>query len=192
MNRTLSLAGLALVAVVSVAACSTASGGGTPASRPPAPSAPVATPVATPVPTPVIEPTPVPTPVVTPAPSGPIKVALENETHHDVTIEMIDEAGHVVSARSGHPAEGVSVADGTLEAKNLDAKTVQFTWSDLAGDAELGLYVSKDAKVVLVIRPDRPGGDAMAHDRVLVVEFDVPVDASKLLLGVQEGLDTAG
>jgi hypothetical protein len=148
------------------------------------------TPVRTPDPTPV--PTPVPTPIVTPAPSGPLKVALENETNHDVTIEMIDEADHVVSARSGHPAEGASVADGTLEAKNLDAKTVQFTWSDLAGDAELGLYVSKDAKVVLVIRPDRPGGDTMAHDRVLVVEFDVPVDASKLVLGVQEGLDTAG
>jgi hypothetical protein len=97
-----------------------------------------------------------------------------------------------VAAHSGRPGDGASVAFGTLIAKNLDAKTVQFTWSDTPGDAELGLYVSESTKVVLVIRPEREEGDAIAFDRVLVVEFDRPVDAASLQLGVQEGLDTAG
>ena len=186
MNRTLRLTGLALASLLLVAACSGTSGGSS--GQPPAPSAPVATPVATPTASPVMYPTPVPSR----APSGPISVALENATDHDVSIEMIDDGHHVVAARSGHPADGASVPFGTLVAKNLDAKTVELTWSDTPGDAELGLYVSENAKVVLVIRPERPAGDAVAFDRVLVVEFDAPVDAKALLLGVQEGLDTAG
>jgi hypothetical protein len=186
MNRTLRLTGLALASLILVAACSGASDGGI-SSQPPAPSAPVATPVATPVVT-----SPPSTPVPTKAPSGPISVALENATDHDVSIDMIDDGHHVVAARSGHPADGASVPFGKLVAKNLDAKTVELTWSDTPGDAELGLYVSENAKVVLVIRPERPAGDAVAFDRVLVIEFDAPVDAKALLLGVQEGLDTAG
>ena len=201
MNRSLALPGLALVAVVAFAAC-TSAGAGAPASQPPAPSAPVATsapsaPVATPVatPAPVATPTPVPAPSDDPADSpsdGPIKVDLETATGHDVSIEILDDGDHVVAARSGHPGDGASVAFGTVAAKNLDARTVQFTWSDTPGDAELGLFVSESMKVVLVIRPERDGGDAIAFDRVLVVEFDGPVDASKLQLGIQEGLDTAG
>ena len=198
MNRSLTLPGLALVAVVAFAACTSASAGA-PASQPPAPSAPVATPVATPtpvaspVPVPSIKPTPVPSVKPTPAPSdGPIRVDLETATGHDVSIEMLDDGDHVVSARSGRPGDGASVPFGTLEAKNLDARTVQFTWSDTPGDAELGLYVSENTKVVLVIRPEREEGDSVAFDRVLIVEFDRAVDAASLTLGVQEGLDTAG
>jgi hypothetical protein len=69
---------------------------------------------------------------------------------------------------------------------------VEFTWSDTPGDAQLGLFVNETVDLVLVIRPERPAGDAIAFDRVLVVEFDEPVDAAALRLGIQEGLDTAG
>lgn len=188
MNRVPSLArlaGLALASVLALAACSGVTGGGA-ASPPPTPPMPAATPVATPAVTPAA------TPVPSATPSGPLEIALDNATAHDVSIELLDEGRHVVAARSGHPGDGASVPFGSLEAKNLDARTVQFTWSDTPGDARLGLYVSENAKVVLVIRPDRAGGDAVAFDRILIVAFDVPVDASGLHLGVQEGLDTAG
>jgi hypothetical protein len=186
MPATLRLATLAAVAVVALAACSGSSGGaGAPASQPPAPSVPVATPV-------VVDPTPLPTPVATPAPSGPITIKLETATDHDVTIEVIDDGDHVVAARSGRPGDGASVEFGTLVARNLGPKTVEFTWSDTPGDAELGLFVNEAADLVLVIRPEREAGDAVAFDRVLVVEFDQPVDAAALRLGIQEGLDTAG
>ena len=196
MNRSLALPGLALVAVVAFAAC-TGANAGAPASQRPAPSAPVATPIATPVatPVPVITPTPVPVPSREPGESpsdGATKVDLETATGHHVSIEILDDGHHVVAARSGKPGDGASVAFGTVVAKNLDAKTVQFTWSDTPGDAELSLYVSDNAKVVLVIRPERDAGDAIAFDRVLIVEFDAPVDADGLKLGIQDGLDTAG
>ena len=103
-----------------------------------------------------------------------------------------DESGHVVAARAGQPGDGASVAFGTVVATNVDAKTIKLTWSDTPGDAQLGLYVSESANVVLVLRPEREEGDAMAFDRVLIVEFDSPVDAATLTLGMQEGLDTAG
>jgi hypothetical protein len=198
MNRSLALPGLAIAALVFVAACTSATAG-TPASQAPKPSAPVATPVATTTPsvtpTPVVSPTPIPVPSEAPSerPSAEaITVNLENATGHDVSIEILDDGHHVVDARSGRPGDGASVEFGTVVARNLDARTVQFTWSDTPGDAELGLYVSESVNVVLVIRPERDGGDAIAFDRVLIVEFDAPVDAAALHLGVQEGLDTAG
>lgn len=189
MNRTLRIGGLALAAAAALVACSGAAGG--PASSPSGPAGPSTG--ATP--TPIATPTPVPTatPIVSPsAPAGPILVALRTATGHRVSIEMIDEHHHVVAARSGQPGDGASVPLGTVEAKNLDPRTVRFTWSDTPGDAELGLYVSEDAGHVLVIRPERPAGDSIAFDRVLIVEFDRPVDAATLQLGIQEGLDTLG
>ena len=182
MNRTLSLASLALVTVAFVAACSGTAG------QPPAPSSPVAAPVTTPV----LTPSPAAMPMPVRSPAGPITVQLETATGHRVSIAILDDGHHVVAARSGTPGDGASVPFGSVQAKNVGPTTVQLTWSDTPGDAELGLYVSEDAMVVLVLRPERPAGDAIAFDRVLVVEFDRPVDAATLHLGVQEGLDTAG
>ena len=188
MHATLRLSSLGLVAVVALAACGSAGAGTGGPSAPPAPSAPVATPVPTSRPSPE----PSGTPIASPDPARPLVVELETATGHAVSIEILDDGHHVVTARSGHPGDGASVPFGTVEARNLDPRTVQFTWSDTPGDAELGLYVSEGADVVLVIRPERAGGDAIAFDRSLVVEFDRPVDAAGLQLGIQEGLDTAG
>jgi hypothetical protein len=187
MHSTLRLSALSLVAVVALAACAGGGAAGQP-SVVAAPSAPAATPVATPNHTPLpIPPTASPDPV-----TDQLLIHLETATRHDVSIEILDDGHHVVAARSGHPGDGASVPFGTVEARNLDPRTVQFTWSDTPGDATLGLYVSERADVVLVIRPERQGGDAIAFDRVLAVEFDRPVDGASLQLGILEGLDTAG
>lgn len=188
MSSTLRVSALALITVLALAACASAGAAAQPSAMP----AP-ATPVATPAPTPNLTPRPSATPAASPDPTaGPLVVRLETATGHDVSIEILDDGHHVLAARSGHPGEGASVPFGTVEARNVDPRTVQLTWSDTPGDATLGLYVSERADVVLVIRPERDGGDAIAFDRVLVVEFDRAVDAASLQLGIQEGLDTAG
>jgi hypothetical protein len=187
MNRQLLLSAASLVAAVTVAACSSPS-----AALPSAqPSVPVSNPVATPVAT--LAPTPVATPLPSHAPAEPpTSVDLQTATGHHVSIELLDESRRIVAARSGRPGDGASVAFGTVVARNLDARTIELTWADTPGDAQLGLYVDRAASLILVIRPDRGAGDAIAFDRVLVVEFDRPIDASALTLGVQEGLDTMG
>jgi hypothetical protein len=184
MHSPIRLSALAFLAVVGLAACAVVSG---------RPAAPVATPDSTPHATPTQAPLPSTPPDASPDPAGgQLLVHLDTATRDDVSIEMLDDGHHVVAARSGHPGDGASVPFGTVEARNLDARSLQLTWSDTPGDATLGLYVSERADVVLVIRPERQAGDAIAFDRVLIVEFDRPIDAGRLQLGVQEGLDTAG
>jgi hypothetical protein len=195
MNRILPLSAIILVATIGAACTSASAGAG---SQPPAPSQP---PVATPLPSapvpsapPVSTPKPTakPTAKPTPKPSdGPIRVTLESAAADHVTIDILDESGRIVRAESGHPGEGASVPTGKLQAENVDARTLRLTWTDIPGDNKLGLYVNETASVMLVIQPDHDG-DAMALDRVLIVEFDRPVSADDFLLGVQEGLDTAG
>lgn len=193
MPRTITLSLLSVVAVAALGACSGTAVGDALASREPfdSPSPRV-------VSTPAAPATATPTPAATlaasapPSAGGPLSVVLATATGHRVTIDILDESGHVVAARSGQPGDGASVPFGTVVAENVDARTVRLTWSDTPGDAKLGLYVDEAVDVVLVIRPERPAGDAIAFDRVLVVEFDRPVDAASLRLGTQEGLDTAG
>ena len=186
MNRILPLSAIILVATIGAACTSASAGAG---SQPPASTPPVATPL--PSAPPPSEP-PVSTPKPSTAPSdGPIRVVLESAAEDHVTIDILDESGRIVRAESGHPGDGASVPTGKLQAENVDARTLRLTWTDIPGDNELGLYVNEAATVMLVIQPDHDG-DAMALDRVLIVEFDRPVAADDFLLGVQEGLDTAG
>lgn len=189
MPRTFTLTLLSLVAVAALGACSATAGGGAASTQ-----EPVHSPSPVTVPPPATPAAPAATPAASPRPSaaGPLSVLLSTATGHRVTIDILDESGHVVAARSGQPGDGASVPFGTVVAENVDARTVRLTWSDTPGDAKLALYVDEAVDVVLVIRPERPAGDAIAFDRVLVVEFDRPVDAGSLRLGTQEGLDTAG
>lgn len=193
MNRILPLSAILVVAML--AACTSAGAGASsqpPSATPPVATPPVATPpVATPLPS-APEPSKSPATRPTASPSdGPIRVVLESAAADHVTIDILDESGRVVRAESGHPGEGASVPTGKLVAENVDARTLRLTWTDIPGDNELGLYVNETASVMLVLQPDHDG-DAMALDRVLIVEFDRPISADDFLLGVQEGLDTAG
>jgi hypothetical protein len=202
-SKLMSLTALAIVAVA-LAACSGAAAGG-PGSSPIATPMPSEAPVVTPAPvqpTPVVTPVPVETPVVTPAPvdpgtgdgggdAMPIKVDLENATGHDVYVDIVDRSGTIVGASSGTPAEGVSVATGSVDLKNLDDRTVQLTWSTLTGDNALALYVDESGDTMILVQPPL-GGDLMPHDMVLVLEFDAPVSADDLRVSIQEGVDTPG
>jgi len=222
MNRFLPLGAIALATTIGVAACSGATAAAPAsdahAANASAATAPVASlPATTP---PAVDPSPsapaaserpAPSPDADDAPDGakPIHVNLANAVGDNVSIDVQDESGHVVGATSGTPGDGASVAWRQLKAENVDARTLRFTWTAMPGDDRLGFYVSENAKVALVLPAGRGvyfggdativavlqadrDGDSMAFDRVLIAEFDRPVDASELTLGVQDGLDTAG
>ena len=200
MNRLLPTGAIALAAMIGVAACSGASGAAlgsqapvatAPAVSPsPSPTGPAVTPRPSPAnasPSPATS----PDPDIEPDAAKSIHVNLSNALGDDVSIDIQDESGHVVSARSGTPGDGASVAWRELKAENVDARTLRFTWTGMPGDDRLGFYVSEDGKVALALQDERDG-DSIAFDRVLIVTFDRPVDAATLTLGVQDGLDTDG
>ena len=179
-----SIAALALVAVVGVAAAVSAFriGGATAAAPTDRPSAaPSAVPSAAPS-------TPTPTPTVAPsnAPSAspqsvPASVDLDNATGHDVSILIHDQTGDVVDAISGTPGDGMSVRWHSAIVKNVDATSIRVTWVGLPGDdvSDLGISGAAGAYVLTVVQPGPvPQSDAMGEDRILILTFDAPVSAA--------------
>jgi len=183
-----------LVAVVSFGSAGRGGNDGTRGVVPPiaaSPSGPAAS--ATPRPTMTAEPTTKPTARPTDG-ATPSHVRIATTTGAIVTLDVVDETSTVVEARSGKPADGVSVDSETLKVENVDPSTLRLTWSDYAIDNALTLLVSKgDGHLRLVlVRPEPSGStDAMAMDRELLLRFARPVAAADVVPFVQDGLDTA-
>jgi uncharacterized membrane protein len=165
----------------------------------PSPSAP-STPVPAPDETP--EPTPVSAPDQTPAPASdpdngsdamPIKVDLQNATGAQVYVDIVDNTGLLVEARSGTPGDGMSVEG--LVAENIDARTLKLTWTDFPIDNALALYVDEHEGGIrlLLVQPGPTGTtDAMGFDRELILSFSEPISADQVETVLVEGLDTPG
>jgi hypothetical protein len=177
MNRLSSLAApvAVLALTIVVAAC-----GAAPASPAPATPAPTAAPTGTPVITPV--------PVQTPKPSaGPSQggvgdkpIDLDVALGHDISVVVTDRSGHLVGARSGKGADGMSVRWGDAIVRNLDANTIQVTWVGFPQDETVGLVVELHDDGLLLRfgqAAPYPNTDAMGADRVMVFDFDMPVSA---------------
>jgi hypothetical protein len=186
----------------------------------PAPSrAPVVTPAPAPVHTPgpvvtpaplvagpVVEPEPVATPelkpVATPEPrpvtddgddAMPITVELETADGHDVHVDIVDRYGLLVSAESGHPAEGMSVEPFKLEIENLDERTLKLTWVDFGIDNALALHFFQEGRVLVLVQPEPAGDvDATGHDCELILTFEESISADDIDGFLQGGLDTPG
>ena len=112
--------------------------------------------------------------------SGDIKVDLENATNHDVSIQIHDETGDVVNARTGKPGDGMSIRWHKAIVKNVDARTISVTWAGLPQDelADLGINSAGGKyELVLVQAGPYPQTDAMGEDRILILTFDAPVSA---------------
>jgi hypothetical protein len=204
------VAGVALAAVVAFVATGGGRGGGNgnggvgipPASeRPSAPAAP--TPVVTPDPTPVVTPAPskAPTPEPTPKPTDdgtdamPIRVDLETVAGGDVYVDIVDETGFLVGARSGKPAEGQSVGQNELVVENVDATTLNLKWVDYPIENALALYIFEhEGRLRLLLIQPGPTGptDSIALDRELILSFSQPISADEVESFLQEGLDTPG
>jgi hypothetical protein len=155
-------------------------------------------PVTTPVPT--VEPTPpMPTnepsvePSVPPVDAMPLTVDLETLTPHHVYIDIADQSGRLVSAVSGTPTASAPVDMYVLKVENIDARTLRLTWVDRPGDNALALYINEDASRFLMVQPEHDtDGDAIVHDRVLILTFRDPISAGDVEPFLQEGLDTPG
>jgi len=131
---------------------------------------------------PVATPSPTPSAPASPAPSASpspvvISVDLIENVGADATIDITDQSGRLLSARSGDPGDGASVPFGTVAATGLagDPATVVLTWSGLPCDTSHQLTIDPDG---LSMRIERPAcqGDAMGVDHVLRLTFDRPVD----------------
>jgi hypothetical protein len=196
--RSLALsAGLAIL----VAACSAAGAVSTPGAsdRPdrPEPSQPAIDP--TPVPTnPPANPTPAPSEPAVEDPGDdltPIHVDLTTTTNADVTVDIVDRTGRLAGARTGSPAEGVSVDTGVLEVHQVDATTLRLKWSDFPIDNRLALFFDPAGQgylLTLVQPPPTGPADAIGVDRELLLEFNEPISVDLIRAQLQDGLDTPG
>lgn len=140
-------------------------------------------------------PAPTPTPTDGGTDAMPIKVDLDNVSGADVYVDIADRTGLLVSAESGKPAEGQSVAPYALEVENLDATTLKLTWVDYPIDNALALYIDEhDRGIRLLLVQPQPTGptDSIALDRELVLSFSKPISADTVEAFLQDGLDTSG
>ena len=173
-----STAGLALVALVVVAASVALLRINSVAAAPPVASPSVA-PAKTPTPAPTVSPSKAPSPTPS-VPSLPGSVDLENASGHDVSILIHDQVGVLVDAESGKPGDGMSVRWHDSIVENVDATSIRVTWVGLPGDAvaDLGISGEAGAFVLTIVQPGPYANtDAMGEDRVLILTFDAPVSA---------------
>jgi hypothetical protein len=119
-----------------------------------------------------------------------IVVALAQAPGNDVAIEVIDASGLLVDASSGSPGDGASVEPYTVAATNLDPTTVRLTWVDGPCDSRSTLTIDATASRILIVQPEC-SGDAVAYDRVLELWFSRAVDAERIEVSLQDGLDSA-
>ena len=187
IRRHFTLAFVGLAVALTVGACSAGAGSGAP-TTPPASNPPAATPL----PSAPVQPTPEPS--EDPGSDAmPITVDLMTADRHDVRVDIVDHSGRLVGARSGIPAEGISVDTGRVVVDNVDDRTLRLTWSDFAMDNALALYIDESGAAAILVKPGPVGTvDAIGADRQLVLTFDAPIDAGDLRISVQDGLDTPG
>ena len=192
------VAGVALAAVVAFAAMGGGKGpgrGNGGVAAPPATERPSAPAEPTPAePTPVA-PTPSPNPTDDGSDAMPIRVDIETVAGGDVYVDIVDETGLLVGAKSGTPAEGQSVGQYELEVENLDATTLKLKWVDYPIENALALYISEhDGGLRLLLIQPAPTGptDSIALDRELILSFSQPISADDVESFLQEGLDTPG
>jgi len=185
IRRHLSLALVGLAVAVTAAACSVGAGSGAP--TPPPASKP---PVATPHPSTPAQPTPAPS--EDPGSDAmPVTVDLVTADRHDVRVDIVDHSGRLVDARSGSPADGISIDSGKVHVENVDDRTLRLTWSDFAMDNALALYIDESGATAILVQPGPVGPvDSIGADRQLVLTFDAPIAAGDLRVSVQDGIDT--
>lgn len=170
-GQTLAVAAVAIATVAIIGAVAFTIG--TASGDPPAPTPP---PVQAPTPPPTAQPSVAPS-----APSdGSTTVDLDIATDHDVSVVVKDDTGSVRDVTSGKAGDGMSVRWFDVTVENVDAETVRVTWVGLPVDEVIDLTISKDGDAIALdfVQDGPPAySDAIGFDRVLVIEFDTPVDA---------------
>ena len=175
-------AGVAAVALTAIIGAVAFGAGQQPSSSP----APTASPTSTPAPT--TPATPIP---ANPAPTAglvgvPPVVVLDTIDDQDPRVAIDDQTGRLIAARSGHAGDGMSVRWNSARIDQVDPTTIRVTWVGFPGEKDVVLTVdAKDGNPVLVFDQKAPyaNTDALGADRVLVLTFDSPVDATTVDVG---------
>ena len=162
---TLMLAGLAVVAAMTLAACGGASAR-QPADEPTTPPVPASPSPTSPTPTPSLAPTP-----------APITVSIIDPYGNDVTARIVDASGRLVRATSAQPSDGGVVPGDQLAITNDGPNRLTLEWTDLPCGTGYEVTIDAGATAIAVSR-EACGGDLLPTDRILVLEFDGPVDAA--------------
>ena len=164
--------GLILVAAIGVATV----GGflGRPSVVPP-PLGPTSSPTA---PSPTATPSGPPVPASSPA---VVRVDLIDDIGGDAFVEITDQSGTMVDARSGQQAEAGEIA-GDIGVANLagDPTAIVLTWGGSPCDTGHVLTIAPDGRTMTMSRAACQG-DSLGMTRVLVVRFDGAVPASEVV-----------
>jgi hypothetical protein len=128
-------------------------------------------------------PTATPTGPAVPASSpGVIRVDLIDDIGGGAFVEITDESGRMVDARSGQETEAAREFRGDIGVTNLpgDPAAVVLTWGGMPCDTRHELMIAADGRTMIVSRAACQG-DTLGMTRVLVVRFDGPVPASEVV-----------
>jgi membrane protease YdiL (CAAX protease family) len=154
------------------------------------PAATVAPATAAPTPAATVAPAPAtPTPAATVKPGSAIHVVLAQATGKDVTIDVTDASGSLLTATSGTPGDGASVEPYKLVVSNDNPTTLRLTWVGGPCDSANTLSIDSTRHQFLLVQPEC-AGDSIATDRILVLTFDQPISATDIEAFLQDGLDT--
>jgi hypothetical protein len=118
-------------------------------------------------------------------------VELTLATDNDVTVDVVDDSSNLVEASSGTPGDGASVEPYTLRVSNDDPTTLRLTWVGGPCDSANTLEIDPSGRRFVLVQPEC-AGDAVAHDRILILEFAEPIAAVDVEAFLQDGLDTPG
>lgn len=130
-------------------------------------------------------------PSSSPSPSGQasdgILVNLTVQAGQPQTVEVFDASGKLLDARSGSPAgDGQGFPFDAVEVTNIDATTLQLAWSGYPCKTDHQLLIELDPKVMTLLRPGCVGEtDTIALDRILILQFSEPIDASTVKIALK-------
>jgi hypothetical protein len=145
---------------------------------------PPVTPTASPItPSPAATPTGPAVPASSPA---VVRVDLIDDIGGGAFVEITDQSGTMVDARSGQEAEAAREYTGDIGVTNLtgDPTAVVLTWGGSPCDTRHVLTIAPDGRTMTVSRAACQG-DSLGMTRVLVVRFDGPVPASDVVATLQ-------
>lgn len=164
---------LAAVGLIAVAVLGAALAGGF--LERPAPVVPVPS-----VGPPSASPATVPTPVA-------FHVDLVEVVGDDASIDITDASGSIVSAESGQPRDGGSVAEGVdVAADPADPAVAVLTWTGSPCDTTHTLAIEEDGRTMTLSRP-RCQGDAIPRDLQVRLTYREPIDVSTISASLVTG-----
>jgi hypothetical protein len=99
------------------------------------------------------------------------------------TIEVVDESGTLVGARTGQPAEDPSDPSPDVQNDPTDPSTVVLTWFGILDDTDRRLTIARDGRT-MTLDVLRGCGDLVPVNRVLALTFGGPVPADEVTVTI--------